>query len=380
MKTKPIAILVCALALAACSSTPKSGNMSTINPIIIPDGLTQKETAAAIVNTIVKTTIKQPSGLTPRNNWEAIVDGILDARVWGYQSQFGQGGTRTTIVNRGWYVESINKDIVTLGYKQRRYYLSVRLEPAGDSLVLKILASENLRQNGDNIHPGALGYISSISADIRKSLGYISILKSQILEGAKPETPAPPLKTTFNPILIPANLTSRDATAGMVQTIIRKTLTIDPARPQPADGWEAIIDSLLNAQEPGYRSQFQAETHTNPALRSWYVESVENNAVVFGFRAGRHYMSVRMEVGGDQITPLIIMAENIMIEEGVVHPDAVQWITDLSVEIRKTLGELSTLKFQVMELINKRAPQTNPVPMPKVNPGIIQAGQKAETL
>jgi hypothetical protein len=217
------------------------------------------------------------------------------------------------------------------------------METSAGAIRPRIIASENLKQKDDNIHPSAIEWLTVLSVDIRRVLGQFSTIKSGIIS---PTPKNVPTNAALNPIAIPANLSPRDAKGAMVQTIVQKNISIDPARPQPSDGWEAIIDSLLKAQEPGYRSQFQTETHTNPALRSWYVESVESNAVVFGFRSGKHYMSVSMTANEGKIMPLIIMSENIMIRDDIAHPDAVQWITDLSVEIRKTLGEFSLLKHQ----------------------------------
>jgi len=113
--------------------------MITINPINIPYGLTPRETAAAVINTIIQQKILLPSGKSPKSEWAGIVDGILDARLWGYNSQFGEGGVRTTKTLQGWYVESITNDIVTLGFKSRDYYMSVLFQPEGNMLVPKIL-------------------------------------------------------------------------------------------------------------------------------------------------------------------------------------------------------------------------------------------------
>jgi len=189
MKTKPaitavISAIALALAIAGCSSA--SHNMRDINPIVIPDGLTQRETAAAVVNTIIQRKIIPASGKSPKSEWAGIVDGLLDARVWNYNSQYGEGSTRTTRTLQGWYVESISNDVVTLGFKNRDYYMSVRFQPESTMLVPKIVVSENLKQKGDSIHQSAIKWLSNISTQIRISLGYISVLKSQTL--AEPVT------------------------------------------------------------------------------------------------------------------------------------------------------------------------------------------------
>jgi len=171
------------LVLAACSSAPKPGNMTTINPIIVPDGLTARESAAAIVHSIINIIPEgKPIGKARVETWAAMVDGMLDARAWAQHSKFKASTGSTTIVKQGWYVESISNNIVTLGFKNRAHYMSVRFQPDGDKLLPQILTSENLNQKGDNIHPGALQYLSNISVEIRKSLGFVSVLKTQILE------------------------------------------------------------------------------------------------------------------------------------------------------------------------------------------------------
>lgn len=107
----------------------------------------------------------------------------------------------------------------------------------------------------------------------------------------------------IKPILIPTGLDFRDARAAMVQTIAQKDI---PTAQQdgPTNAWQGIVDELLRARVWGYQSQFRDTASRN--LRSWFIESVEKDAVVFGCKVRRHYMSVRMAVAEGKITPQVV--------------------------------------------------------------------------
>jgi hypothetical protein len=144
----------------------------------------------------------------------------------------------------------------------------------------------------------------------------------------------------INPVIIPSGLDTRDAKAAMVQALAQKT--IDPKRDQPENAWVSIVDELLDSRVLFYESPFKSKTKRT--LRPWFIESVEDDAVIFGCRVRRHYMSVRMQIAESKITPQVVVSENLDQKKDKIHDNAVKWITDLSTEIRAVLGKFSTIK------------------------------------
>jgi len=170
-----------ALLLIAPTLAAKPGNMTTMNPALIPHGLDTRDAKAAMVQAIAQKDITQAQD-TPQGDatraWTGIVDSLLSARVWGYKSQFNASATRAL---RYWYIESVDDTSVTYGYKAGKYYLSVRYDITQEQITPKILLSENLKQKGDTIHPSAIDWISALTTEIRKTLGQFSALKSEIM-------------------------------------------------------------------------------------------------------------------------------------------------------------------------------------------------------
>jgi len=186
---QPILLLAALLAMSGCASH----NIAKMNPVLIPSGLDAREVKAAMVQAIMQKDIAPVQGAAP-NAWAGMVDSLLSARVWGYQSQFN---SRTARAVASWYVESIDPASVTYGYKRGQYYMSVRYEIdiAARRIIPKVLLSENLRQTGDSIHPNAVTWITDLSTRIRETLGQFSALKPEL-------TPAAP---AGNPQQFPAN-------------------------------------------------------------------------------------------------------------------------------------------------------------------------------
>ncbi|MDF9827463.1 hypothetical protein M2447_001556 [Ereboglobus sp. PH5-10] len=170
MKRKAILATLLTLAIVVtfgCSSRAKTDSVSRVQ---IPNGLTTREATAALVQTLNEKLPIDDQG----KNWERIVDSLLSARVWGYESQFNPRGS-------GWYVENVNSDSVTYGYKRRRHYMRVKYEVRENEIVPTIIASENLDQSGKKIHPNAVQWVNDFSTRIRGTLGQLVIMKSEFL-------------------------------------------------------------------------------------------------------------------------------------------------------------------------------------------------------
>lgn len=146
----------------------------------------------------------------------------------------------------------------------------------------------------------------------------------------------------INPVIIPEGLTPREAKAGMVQAYTKADLP-PPATPSP-NRWADIVDTLLKSTSWVYALNSNEKTR-----RGWFIESVEKDAVVFGYRVRAHYLSVRMRITEQKILPQIIASENLKQTETNIHPNAIKWITDLSTQVRVTLGRFSALKAQLNE-------------------------------
>lgn len=169
------------LSALAFTLSAHAAKISKIKPILIPYGLDARDTKAAVVQALARTDI------TPQNNWEAIVDSLLSARVLRYQSQFKESRRNARSSLRHWYVESVEPESVILGCQIRHHYMSVRMAIADGKIMPKIVTSENLRQKEDSIHGNAINWISEISVEIRKTLGQFSALKAQFTEASAKE-------------------------------------------------------------------------------------------------------------------------------------------------------------------------------------------------
>jgi hypothetical protein len=138
---------------------------------------------------------------------------------------------------------------------------------------------------------------------------------------------------TITPIPIPAALTARDAQAAIVQT----TLAKPPAIPEGSN-WEKIVDSVLSARMPDYRSQF------NKKGTRWFVEDISPDAVVLGYQRGNYYLRVRMNISSGQIRPTIEGSQNLDQHGDKIHENALVWVDTLCVDIRATLGRYVLMK------------------------------------
>lgn len=187
---------------------------------------------------------------------------------------------------------------------------------------------------------------------IRTLLAFAALLAVPVLQAGN--------ISNIKPILIPYGLDVRDVKAATIQALARTDI-----KPQSTN-WEAIVDSLLSARVLRYQSQFKkSRRNARSSLSHWYIESVEPEAVILGCQIRHHYMSVRMAVGDGKITPQIVTSENLRQTEDNIHGNAINWINEISVEIRKTLGQFSALKAQLQEVAEKEAArkmEENPPP------------------
>ncbi|MFT3782002.1 MAG: hypothetical protein QM790_08295 [Nibricoccus sp.] len=147
-----------ALFTSACRTASISKSLENIP---IPANLDQTEAKAAVIYAISNKPLPEVS------NWQKIVAGALASQG------FGDG------LNSGlWFIESVEANAVTYGFKDDEYYLRIKLTIAGGEVVPKIDGSKNLNQHKDRIHKAALEWTDSLCVAVRAMLGNFSRIKA----------------------------------------------------------------------------------------------------------------------------------------------------------------------------------------------------------
>jgi len=128
-------------------------------------------------------------------------------------------------------------------------------------------------------------------------------------------------------IPIPGNLDQSDAKAAVVFAISTKPLP-------EASNWQKIVAGALASQ--GFGSGLGRNT--------WFIESVEPDAVIYGYKRGEYYIRVRLTITNRQIVPTIEDSKNLKQHKDKIHEGALGWVDALCINVRATLGNFSRVK------------------------------------
>ena len=108
-------------------------------------------------------------------------------------------------------------------------------------------------------------------------------------------------------------------------------------RPPPEDlrPSERIADHALKAWfGPFYQSIQQPDGR-------WFLEAREDQSITAGLQSGPAYVRVRMDYDAQSVRFELEETRNLRRYSNRVHERAVQWIQDLEVGIRRSLGRIS---------------------------------------
>jgi hypothetical protein len=130
------------------------------------------------------------------------------------------------------------------------------------------------------------------------------------------------------PIPVPSGLSS-----SQVGTTILLELAGQPI-PRSLPVGAEIADRVLEARLPGYES-------ISRRRRGWYAESAESGLIHAGFTNRAHYMRVAIRFDETTVTLRLVESENLNQAKGRIHQNALRWIDQLAVRIRRALGEVA---------------------------------------
>lgn len=134
-------------------------------------------------------------------------------------------------------------------------------------------------------------------------------------------------------IAVPENLTIQETKFAVARAAASENA------PDNWTNWEKITDAAIAATfGPAYQRQHGGHNG------AWYVESVEQSAVVFGFSYHGYYLRVRMTIQGREIVPVIEDSNGLRQTEHGIHKAAIEWINRLEIRIRSSLGYVSARK------------------------------------
>ena len=138
-------------------------------------------------------------------------------------------------------------------------------------------------------------------------------------------------------IAIPRNLSPRDAKIALARAVSGEAA---------GDGWknwEKMTNAALGAAfGVRYAGQYAPRGQ-------WYIESVEDRAVVFGCTRGGYYLRVRMSVGADTITPTIEDSQGLKQSGERIHKTAIEWVNRLGILVRGSLGQFSAYRASITD-------------------------------
>jgi hypothetical protein len=154
-------LIVCSLVLACRTSTFTAGEVAVLEP------LAPAEVEAAIIAAILE--VPTPR-LTPAQR--RAVSLSEDAA----RSYFGDGYNAPAPRRRfgGWFLQERRPGMVTAGFRARTHYLVLGIGYDRSGITTEILLSENLKQDGDEIHSNAIKWIRDLEGRMSIALATVS--------------------------------------------------------------------------------------------------------------------------------------------------------------------------------------------------------------
>lgn len=131
------------------------------------------------------------------------------------------------------------------------------------------------------------------------------------------------------PIPVPTGLSQVDVEAAVLASLSgdkgKKTLSAA----------EEITDNALKAGMWRYESVRQGPSGT------WFVESVSPGAVESGYVLRDHYLRAAIEFDDTTVNIRVVDSRNLQQDGDSIHKNAVRWLDQLEVQLRRSLGQKS---------------------------------------
>jgi hypothetical protein len=151
--------------------------------------------------------------------------------------------------------------------------------------------------------------------------------------GCKSSKLAPLKKRTS--IAVPAGLNANDVEVVVLYELVDKRVPVD------LNPGERITDNAMKALFPfRYRRVSEREQSL------WYPESVEKGVIYAGYErnGGKHYLRVAIEYTDDAVKIRFVESRGVSQVDNRIHRNAVIWIDQLEVRIRRALGKTATTR------------------------------------
>jgi len=140
---------------------------------------------------------------------------------------------------------------------------------------------------------------------------------------------------TFEPIPVPPGLT-----APQVEVAILHALVNTPIPKELSEGAD-IADRAMTALFGPLRYQSARSARNRP---EWFPESRAPGEILAGMNYKRHYLQVKIGFDTTAVRVGISNSRNLTQSETRIHKNAIQWIEQLDVRLRRSLGFMSAYR------------------------------------
>ena len=153
-------------------------------------------------------------------------------------------------------------------------------------------------------------------------------------------------KSNIETLDVPTGLSTKD-----VEYAILAALETKPAEELPS-GQKVADRALRAALWPIYRS-------VDPSDEQWFLEGGSPGVLMAGYKRGDHYLRVAIHYNSEKISFVVDGSRNLRESEGSIHKAAVEWIRDLEMRIRRSIGSAVNVRrtgSRHGELLNEEVP------------------------
>ena len=134
-------------------------------------------------------------------------------------------------------------------------------------------------------------------------------------------------------IAVPAGLNANDVEVVVLYELADKRVPVD------LNPGERIADNAMKALFL-FRYRRVSEREQSP----WYPESVEKGVIYAGYERGSHYLRVAIEYTDDAVKIRFVESRGVSRVDNRIHRNAVIWIDQLEVRIRRALGKMAATR------------------------------------
>jgi hypothetical protein len=130
-------------------------------------------------------------------------------------------------------------------------------------------------------------------------------------------------------IEVPGDLSARE-----VEFAILAALADDP----PPDGLTPGIEITDRALKAWFGWRYKGLSERE---ERWFLEGRELGSVLAGYQEDEYYVRISIDFDASQVSFRVLESRNLRHSETRIHRSVVEWITELEMEIRRSLGQLS---------------------------------------